>query len=374
MKLKALMGAAVITGTLLSGVMTSVASAAPEPSGWDDVNDAVKGGGSDTTYNFMQRTEVLYNQAVGCDTDNAKPTVTPNNLGKCLTGAAQKQTDTAGNWDHDYLVNLYPTGSSAGVGALQLGDIDFARSSRGPASGEAALNFWAFGKDAIAVVTFGNRATGNLTLAQLKDIYECNITDWSQLGYAPGTIEPVGMNSSSGTYGTFNTLVGTTANNGSCVKRVGGPSGIFPFENDVKPIIDDPLINENNAIWWMSWAEWRSFSYKRGSAAVWSINGTAISPASVNNSTYPMTRFVYHVTKDPIAPGTAGDVTGPDTGAQGAVREFTEFLCKPEAGHTQNNFTGATNYRELTDIYSATGFLRVPASQRNAGLCRMETL
>ena len=72
MKLKSLIGAALVAGTLLSGTaMTSMVSASPEPSGWDDNNDKATGSGSDTTYAFMQRAELYMNQAQGCDTDNA---------------------------------------------------------------------------------------------------------------------------------------------------------------------------------------------------------------------------------------------------------------------------------------------------------------
>ena len=54
MKLKSLIGAALVAGTLLSGTaMTSMVSASPEPSGWDDNNDQAVGSGSDTTYAFM---------------------------------------------------------------------------------------------------------------------------------------------------------------------------------------------------------------------------------------------------------------------------------------------------------------------------------
>ena len=38
--------------------------------------------------------------------------------------------------------------------ALQLGQADYARSSRAPrATGESDLNFWAIGKDGLAMVT-----------------------------------------------------------------------------------------------------------------------------------------------------------------------------------------------------------------------------
>lgn len=384
MKLKTKMGAALVVATLVSGAFTSMAGAAPEPSGWDDVNDQVVSSGSDTTYNVMQRFETLYNQGLGCDTVNTSFATVPNNGGTCLLGAAQTSTEFRANWDHDFFVGKYPTGSSAGIAALKNGSVDYARSSRAGGASDTALNFWAFGKDALAIVTFGSRATGNLTIAQLQGIYNCSITNWNQIdpSYPSATIEPVGMNSSSGTYATFNTLVGVTANNGTCVKRVGADPaavppvlGTFPFENDVKPIIDDPQINEENAIWWMSWAEFRSFSYKRGSAKAWSINSQPLSASTVNNNNYPLTRLIYHVTQDSITAAPASsDVTGPDGGKQGAVREFTEFMCKPDTAlaHGPNQFTGRSNYLELGAAYTATGFLRVPVAQRTNGICVLE--
>lgn len=375
MKLKSLIGATLVAGTLLSGtVMTSVASAAPEPSGWDDVNNQVTGAGSDTTYNFMQRAEVLYNQADGCDTDNAAPAAPPAafTLGTCLTGAAQQATQTGGNWDHDFFVSRYPTGSSSGVKAMQNGQVDYARSSRGPrATGETDTNFWAFAKDGLVMITFGNRTAGNFTKAEIQGIYNCSITDWSQIsGQAAGTIEPVGMNGSSGTKATFDTYLGFDANSGACKKKLS--NGVFPFENDVKPLLAEPGINPNNAVWWMSYGEYRAFTYKRQNAVVWSVDGASPSSGSIATNTYPITRFIYHVTKNTItAAAGSSDIQGPDNGAQGAVRELTEFMCKPSAAHVLNNFSGKANYAELTSAYTATGFIRLPAGEQTNGVCRL---
>ena len=137
------------------------------------------------------------------------------------------------------------------------------------ATGESDLDFWAFGKDGLAITTFGNRAPSNITKAQLIGIYNCTITSWQAItgnaADAGKTIEPIGMNPSSGTKATFDSYLGFDANAGSCVKKL--PSGIYPFENDAKPIIDDPTINEDNAIWWMSFAEYKSWSYKRQTAS-----------------------------------------------------------------------------------------------------------
>jgi len=376
MKLKSLIGAALVAGTLLSGTaMTSMVSASPEPSGWDDANDRVVGTGSDTTYNFMQRGEVLYNQANGCDTDNASPAASPATytLGKCLTGVAQTATTTQGNWDHDVFASTYPTGSGAGITALKNSQVDYARSSRGPkSSGESALNFWAYGKDGLVMVTFGDRTPGNLTTDQIKGIYNCTITDWSSIdGQAAGTIDPVGMNASSGTKAVFDAYLGFDANSGACKKTLTG--GAYPFENDVKPLLTDANISVNNGIWWMSAAEYKAFSYKRQTAQSWTVDGKAATAGTIAANTYPITRFIYHVTKktDATAAAASAEVTGADTGAAGAVRELTEFLCKPAASHIANDYSGKTNYVELTSIYSATGFIRVPAAEQTNGICKL---
>jgi hypothetical protein len=36
-----------------------------------------------------------------------------------------------------------------------------------------------------------------------------------------------------------------------------------------------------------------------------------------------------------------------------------------------NDFTGKTNYVELTGVYSTTGFIRVPASEQTNGICKL---
>ena len=66
------------------------------------------------------------------------------------------------------------------------------RSSRakGAAGGEANLTFYAQSRDAVGYATIGNAyaPTTPLTTAQLKDIFECTITDWSEVGGQAGPI------------------------------------------------------------------------------------------------------------------------------------------------------------------------------------------
>ena len=401
MKIKTLVAGAIAAATLFGAASTAGAVNRPEPTGWDGVNDLVIGGGSDTTYNFMQNAELLYNGSQGCETDNTSGSAT---IGQCKADP-NAATETKGNWDHDRMSGKYPTGSGAGIKELQLGTVDYARSSRAPkSSGETDLNFWAYGKDGLAVVTFGARTPGNLTTAQLKNIYNCTITTWDQITGDPAdagkTITPVGMNTASGTKATFDTYLGFDANAGSCVKKlsISGAASFFAFENDVKPLLQSTTAtdanaldgtNLDNAIWWMSYAEWKAFSYKRQSASVWSVDGQAPSSATISSNAYPITRFIYHVTRkvdatpdastDNVVGATVSgspavytaDAAAATGGKQGGVREFTEFLCKSSANHANNDFSGLTQYTELGNVYTKTGFIRVPVAERTNGICKV---
>ena len=375
MKLKVLVATALVAATLIS--VAGVAGAtAPEPSGFDDNPDQVVGGGSDTTYPFMSRADRLYNESQGCETINTSGDA---NLGKCIT-PTNAGTAVKGDWDHDFFVEKYPSGSSAGAKGVQDGVFDYARSSRAPkASGEGDLNFWAFGKDGLVFETYGTRTPGNLTKAQIQGIYNCSITSWQTITGNPAdagkTIQPWGMNPNSGTKATMDTFLGFDLNAGSCVKKLSAPANYYPFENDSKPIIADPAFDASNAFWFGSYAEDKAWGDKRQTAQSWSVNGIAPSAGAISNNTYPATRFIYHVTRkvdvSDSSPAGTEALGGADSAKPGAVREYTKFLCKGSTAHDNNDFTGLTNYQELTQIYSDTGYIRLPVTERTNGICRL---
>jgi ABC-type phosphate transport system substrate-binding protein len=372
MKLKALAATVLVAATLI-GASGIAGATSPEPSGFDDHADSIVGSGSDTTYPFITRSDRLYNESLGCDTNNNYGQV---GYGDCL--ATSGTANVKGDWDHDVVSERYPTGSGAGISALQNGDYDFARSSRAPkASGESDLNFWAFGKDGLVIETYGTRTPGNLTKAQIQGIYNCTITSWQTItgngADAGKTIQPWGMNPSSGTKATFDAYLGFDTNSHSCVKQLS--SGIYPFENDSKPVLADAGVDANNAIWFGSYAEFKSWTYKRQTAKSWTVDGVAPSAGTISNNSYGLTRFIYHVTKKTAvtdsSPAGGEALGGADTGKAGAVREYTKFLCKGQSSHDNNSFTGLTNYQELTQIYSDTGYIRLPVGERTNGVCRL---
>jgi phosphate transport system substrate-binding protein len=174
--------------------------------------------------------------------------------------AASYNTDTTFNTDPDTLVNiksqepggvtvaadahcaaktyrtpptgtevLAPNGSGAGRDALKAsitagdGCIDVARSSGGPRAiptDLATFEYYAYALDAVGWSSASAKAPTNLTLSQLKGIYNCTFTDWSQVGGAAGAIERYWPQAGSGTRSFFQSDVlgfdPTTFSGASC--------------------------------------------------------------------------------------------------------------------------------------------------------------
>lgn len=389
MNKKIILGALVAVSCFASLAPTAKADP-PAGSGWDKNPDVVLGGGSDTTYLVSQRLEVLYNGAPGCtlETSGTNPNKGKcNDLGAALTGPAN------GNYDHDVFASAAAIGSGAGVqsllstGTAYNPGIDYARSSRTITPAEAVdTTAWGYARDGIAVISFGTRAGLSLTKQDLIDIYTCVKTDWSQFGQPAGTIIPWNMNSSSGTLATFRTFLGNPVF-GSCVRnQVGATNG--PFENDVKPILADPgpdsTFNtpdddENNYVWWMSFGNWLKYPFTKNglvngtgapiASQIVTVDGKFPSNATIFDSSYSIMRTLYQVTRDSDAdcrqtPNTAGPcdnlpntVTGATTGKGGAVREFTQWLCRSTASVQTINLVTGQNYRNaIIDAVNAEGF------------------
>jgi ABC-type phosphate transport system substrate-binding protein len=151
-----------------------------------------------------------------------------------------------------------PNGANAGVTAILLnqksdagngGDgtsycIDWVRSSRakGTAAGEANLTFYAQSRDAVTYATVGNAyaPTTPLTTAQLKDIFECTDTDWSQVGGQPGPIHVYLPPSTAATLTFLLQAIGTTLNNVDAGCQ-GLPTVFSQQQNDGRTMNGDPL-------------------------------------------------------------------------------------------------------------------------------------
>lgn len=175
-----------------------------------------------------------------------------------------------------------PFGSGAGITALQSsiaagnGCLDFARSSAGKATdgSQNNLSFYQFARDAVDWVTFsGGPAPASLSATQLQGIYNCTITDWSQVGGGSGAILPYLPQSTSGTRKFFLGAIGVTTP-GPCVNTLNNTLN----ENDGNAIAASAGANKTRAIAPFSVAQFLSDSRHlspdiRGGAVLKKIDG-----------------------------------------------------------------------------------------------------
>ena len=213
-----------------------------------------------------------------------------------------------------------------------------------------ADTFWGYAQDGVEVTVFDARGAqlqsagfNGFTPAQIAQIYsQATIGDvtWHTLfpsliaagSATDGPVVPWGMNSSSGTYATFNSYVATAAPSpGFDVDTHGRKlgNGTFPFENDIKPLLNNAPLStsrtvgrqprELGVVRVLRRAVGVPLHLVRGdrgtqhTAFAAAINGVLPSTSKIGHNTYPIGRTLYHVTRKQDADIAAGN--GPTIGA-----------------------------------------------------------
>ena len=353
----------VATAGLTVGLLTSPAHAVPAPNGATNVLAAV---GSDTTFDIMKKalkgfgSNTTFNPAPIDKAKNVPPTL--------AVGGSYAVPGDANCAAFSYTnANPPPNGSSSGITALindTTGCVDLARSSRGrTVSDPSNIEFFAFAKDAVSWNAFRNTAcpgldTGpvgcapnTLTQQNLKDIYGCLINDWSAVGGDPGVIVRYTAQSGSGTRSFFDSKVlgGNTSNNPSC------PSTEVQESNSTLVAAG----SRSTAILPYSFAQYTAQKNLvvpdlRAGTKLGKINGVAPNSTTIGNATFLGVRWVYNVAK--TTSPSYGDVLrviGVDATGKG-------YLC---SGAQASNIT----------LY---GFVPIPSGPSGPGLpnstCRKE--
>jgi phosphate transport system substrate-binding protein len=112
----------------------------------------------------------------------------------------------------DTTVQVTGGGSGTGISALINGTTDVCEASRAMKDAEKKQVVDKAGgppveltvaKDGLSVYVNASNSISELTMAQLKDIYTGKVTDWKDVGGAPGKIVPYSRENSSGTYVFF---------------------------------------------------------------------------------------------------------------------------------------------------------------------------
>lgn len=214
-----------------------------------------------------------------------------------------------------------PNGSGAGKTALlaeasaNSGCVDVGRSSSGRAGTDpSTLQYYAFARDALS---YSASATGNapqnLTTQQLRDVYSCTVTDWSQVGGTAGQIVRYIPQAGSGTRSFFiNTVLAgadptTVPVTASCpavkviqehaanqVDAADAPNAVFPFSAAQWVAQTNKVRLPNNTV----------VPDNRGGFTIRAIDGqnpvsvtgagVATPDPTVYNSTFIGGRFVFH--------------------------------------------------------------------------------
>jgi ABC-type phosphate transport system substrate-binding protein len=192
-----------------------------------------------STYNAQQPAPTALLESYDA-VDPVDPTNTANIVTKPGCSVARSNGANAGITA--ILLNQKSDAGTGGDGTSYC--IDWVRSSRakGTAAGEANLTFYAQSRDAVSYATIGNAyaPTTPLTTTQLKDIFECTVTDWSEVGGQPGPIHLYLPPSSAATLTFFLQALGTSLTNvnAGCA---GLPTVFSQQQNDGRTMNGDPL-------------------------------------------------------------------------------------------------------------------------------------
>jgi ABC-type phosphate transport system substrate-binding protein len=278
-----------------------------------------------------------------------------------VTGASENITTKPG------CVLPRPNGANTGVSALLSNAkstvdsvtpcIDYARSSRAKKSDgtESSLSFYAFARDAVTWVSIGNSyAPASLTLAQLKGIFECSITDWSQVGGQAGAIHVFTPPSGAATYTFFLQAIGSSL---SSVSTGCGTAAKPTQTNDGTSLAGDPQAIAPYAV--TKWAAQRNgapgIKDLRGGAVLGEIGaaGANVAPTTtttVAGTTYtvlnpafaqgPQGRLLYNVVRTATASAELKAIFQPG----GFICTNENALIVPFGATPLGTDTTATNY------------------------------
>jgi phosphate transport system substrate-binding protein len=107
----------------------------------------------------------------------------------------------------DYVIDVQGGGSTAGVQACLNRTVDIGMSSRHLKDDEKSLTDITICNDGIAIVVHPENIVSNLTLEQIRDIFNGRIKNWKELGWIDRKIDAVTREEGSGTRSSFEELV-----------------------------------------------------------------------------------------------------------------------------------------------------------------------
>ncbi|MFI3231317.1 MAG: phosphate ABC transporter substrate-binding protein [bacterium] len=194
------------------------------------------------------------------------------------------------------------TGSSAGIESLSTGMADIGNASRALKNEELAVGIIEniVAMDGIAIIVDPANEIDSLTMDELVDIYEGNITNWSELGGVDMGIVVIGRESGSGTRSAFEEILG-----------ISNPA--YAQEIDSTGAVVGKVETTPATIGYVSLDV-----LEDSSAKTLALEGVQPSIANIKNNSYSLAR--------PFVMATNGEINEQTP----AVQEFFEFIDSSE--------------------------------------------
>jgi phosphate transport system substrate-binding protein len=206
--------------------------------------------------------------------------------------------------------NYLPDGGNAGVQDVQAGRRLFAVNTRPPLPSDSGTTYFKLFLDGLCVAVNPSNGVSDLSTTAAKNIFTGVATNWSQIAGSnlTTTIDPVGRNSSAGSYTFFQQAI------------LGGKTQ----SSNVQQVTSDGLVatavsKDPNAIGYVGLAH----SGKGSGVKPLTLNGIACNQANIKNESYPLFRYIWGVV--------------PSSGASRAVERFFDWVrTSKQAGQIIN--------------------------------------
>jgi phosphate transport system substrate-binding protein len=181
-------------------------------------------------------------------------------------------------------------GSTAGLLALKNKAIDIAMDSRGQTVTDDNENTKSYlvGRDGVAIVVHRTNPLADLSLDQVRDIFEGRLTNWRELGWSGGTISVVNREPGSKTRDGLEKM----ALEGLPVKERAEP--VRSAAEMLQAVSGDPRAVGYLALWDL-----------KQSVKALSIEGVAMNRHTILSGRYPLARSFHFVVHDEAGKFTA---------------------------------------------------------------------
>jgi phosphate transport system substrate-binding protein len=176
-----------------------------------------------------------------------------------------------------------PDGGNAGVKDVQQGRSQFAINTRPPLPSDSGTTQYKIFLDGLCIAVNPANSLSNVTTAELKNVFLGLTTSWSSVpgsNLASATIDPIGRNSTAGSYTFFQTAI------------LGGKtqaSNVLPAGSD--GLVAQDIKNDKNSIGYVG----LQHASKGSGVKTVQVNGVVCNQSTIKAETYPLFRYIWAV-------------------------------------------------------------------------------